>query len=69
MVGNESAQGRSYGRRKNNSHPIDCESYAALRWFKGIGQDSLLARCETSAANALQDSEEDEQAKVRRQPT
>ena len=67
IIGNPAAQSRTDSRRHHHSDSVHCESHAALRGRKSIGQNSLLAGLQSASARALQYAKENQHAQIGRQ--
>lgn len=66
-VGNPPTQRRTDGRRRHDSHTVECESRPQLCGRKRVDQDRLCHRRQAAAANSLQHPAEDQHAETGRE--
>ena len=66
MVGHPPAQRGPHGRSQHHRHCVYRERHAAFSGRECVRQNRLLGRCETSATQALQHTEEHQHSQVRR---
>ena len=67
IVGNPAAESGTNRGRQHDRKAVHGEGHAAFGGCKSVRQNGLLAGLQTAASGALQDAEENQHAKIRRQ--